>query len=177
MTPSVGLFGKLPSRGDFVRLGLPRDFTDPWDEAWQRGLAAASEHDWTGAWLEAPVWQFALPPGICGALAIFGVVMPSVDSVGRYYPLTLAATSPPGWDDAFLEAAETAGRDAVAHDVPPDATLARLPLPTRTTPALPPTCIFRTEGGPRVAPREDHRSGLPTPEAMAGMIDDSWASR
>lgn len=37
---SAGLFGKLPSRGDFVREGLSRDFTDAWDAWWQRGLAA-----------------------------------------------------------------------------------------------------------------------------------------
>ncbi|MGH7155184.1 MAG: type VI secretion system-associated protein TagF, partial [Acetobacteraceae bacterium] len=40
-TPVFGLFGKLPARGDFIRIGLPRDFTDPWDE-WLRLVLSAS---------------------------------------------------------------------------------------------------------------------------------------
>src|SRR4029434_3465373 len=39
----AGLFGKLPARGDFVRENLPRDFTDSWDDWWQRGLAERQE--------------------------------------------------------------------------------------------------------------------------------------
>ncbi len=37
----VGFFGKLPARGDFVRQGLPRSFTDTWD-AWVAGALAGS---------------------------------------------------------------------------------------------------------------------------------------
>ncbi|MGZ3340784.1 MAG: type VI secretion system-associated protein TagF, partial [Reyranella sp.] len=65
----AGLFGKLPARGDFVRENLPRDFTDSWDAWWQRGLGETQHRprdEWTAAWLEAPVWRFLLPPGLCG---------------------------------------------------------------------------------------------------------------
>ena len=66
---STGFYGKLPARGDFVRAGLPRDFTDPWDD-WLQSVMAGSRslmgEAWLPAFLEAPVWRFALPPGMCG---------------------------------------------------------------------------------------------------------------
>ena len=82
----AGFFGKLPARGDFVRENLPRDFTDAWDGWWQRGMAdtqARFGEDWREAWLEAPVWRFVLPPGLCGAAGVLGLWMPSVDRAGR----------------------------------------------------------------------------------------------
>src|ERR1700744_3183202 len=96
----VGFFGKLPARGDFVREGLPRDFTDAWDAWWQRGLAAVQQRprqEWQASWLEAPVWRFILPPGLCGRGAVLGLWLPSVDSVGRYSPLTIAAVASTDW--------------------------------------------------------------------------------
>ncbi len=96
MAGRVGLFGKVPSRGDFVRRGLPNDLVDRWDPWLQRGIA--DSHDtlgagWVDAWLCAPVWRFALGAGICGSRAWAGVLMPSVDGAGRYFPLTLAGAA------------------------------------------------------------------------------------
>ena len=48
---------------------------------------------WLEAFLEAPVWRFVLPPGLCGARAAIGLIMPSVDKVGRYFPLTLGGVA------------------------------------------------------------------------------------
>ncbi len=76
---------------------LPRDFTDSWDGWWQRGLAetqARWRDEWYDAWLEAPVWRFMLPPGLCGKNGMLGLWLPSVDKVGRYSPLTIAAAAP-----------------------------------------------------------------------------------
>ena len=120
----AGFFGKLPARGDFVRAGLPRSFTDPWD-AWLRQVLPASRRilgeAWEPAWLEAPVWRFALPPGVCGPEPVTGLWLPSVDRVGRYFPLTLACVGVDGSvDTAFLTAAEAAGRAAIAEDWPPE---------------------------------------------------------
>ena len=39
----VGFYGKLPSRGDFLRESLPRDFVEAWDAWWQRGLVATQQ--------------------------------------------------------------------------------------------------------------------------------------
>ena len=41
-----------------------------------------------------PVWRFWLGADISGATVI-GAIMPSVDGVGRYYPLTLLAVADP----------------------------------------------------------------------------------
>ena len=104
----VGLFGKLPARGDFVRLGLPREFTGAWDEWFSDALAgsrAAMGEAWLGAWMEAPVWRFALPSLMCGPLAVLGLWLPSVDRAGRYFPLTLASC----WAAAAPESLARAG--------------------------------------------------------------------
>ncbi len=92
-TGSMGFFGKLPSHGDFVSRHLPRSFTDPWDN-WLQSVIANSREQLTEGWLDiyltSPIWRFALSPGLCGDTPWSGVVMPSVDRVGRYFPLTLA---------------------------------------------------------------------------------------
>lgn len=88
-----GFFGKLPSHGDFVRRGLPHSFVDPWDE-WLQHAVAASKNElgdaWMNVYLNSPLWRFVLMPGICGDSGWAGVLVPSVDRVGRYFPLTLA---------------------------------------------------------------------------------------
>lgn len=132
---AVGFFGKLPARGDFVRAGLPRSFTDPWD-AWLQQVLPASRgilaEVWEPAWLEAPVWRFALPPGLCGPDPVLGLWLPSVDRAGRYFPLTLAQVGADRSVDAgFLTAAEAAGRTAIAEDWPPERLTNILPLPSR----------------------------------------------
>lgn len=92
-TGSVGFFGKLPTLGDFVTRRLPRDFIDPWDQWLQTSIRGSQEklgNEWLSLFLVSPFWRFALSPGLCGNQAWAGVMMPSVDRVGRYYPLTLA---------------------------------------------------------------------------------------
>lgn len=98
-TPSaasrLGFFGKLPARGDFVTRRLLREFTEPWDGWLQEAIATSSEQlaeAWLDTYLTAPIWRFLLPSGVCGEAAVLGVMMPSVDRVGRYFPLTLALT-------------------------------------------------------------------------------------
>jgi type VI secretion system protein ImpM len=90
----VGFYGKLPSHGDFVSRRLPRQFIESWDQWLQGGIAASQEKlagQWLNTYLVSPIWQFALAPGLCGDDAWAGVMMPSVDKVGRYFPLTLVA--------------------------------------------------------------------------------------
>jgi type VI secretion system protein ImpM len=91
---SVGFFGKIPSHGDFISRRLPRQFIEPWDQWLQGGISASREQlgqEWLNIFLVSPIWQFGLMPGLCGDEAWAGVMMPSVDKVGRYYPLTLAS--------------------------------------------------------------------------------------
>ncbi|WP_146101774.1 type VI secretion system-associated protein TagF [Rhodopila globiformis] len=49
---ATGIFGKLPVRGDFVRLGLPRDCTDGWDH-WLSEMTAETQRRAGAAWLDA----------------------------------------------------------------------------------------------------------------------------
>ena len=105
-----GFYGKLPIRGDFLGAGLPRSFVEPWDTWLQQGLAASRERlgvAWLPAYLSAPIWRFLLAGGLCGERAAMGVMMSSVDKVGRYFPLVVAAMIPAcGAPLATLAAAE-----------------------------------------------------------------------
>jgi type VI secretion system protein ImpM len=88
----LGLYGKVPSRGDFISRGLSREFIDPWDGWLQNAIASSKQRlgeSWLNHYLTSPLWRFGISGGICGANACFGVMMPSVDRVGRYFPLTL----------------------------------------------------------------------------------------
>lgn len=90
---TVGFYGKLPGRGDFIGRHLPKSFLEPWD-AWLQDGIAQSHLQLGGNWREhyctSPIWRFALGAGSCGPTAYAGVLMPSVDRVGRYYPLAIA---------------------------------------------------------------------------------------
>jgi type VI secretion system protein ImpM len=113
-----GFFGKVPSHGDFITRGLTRAFTDPWD-AWLQSCIAESKGQlgerWLDVYLTSPIWRFGLGPGLCGPSAWAGILMPSVDRVGRYFPLTVVTEVPqdvqplrlPGAAGAWFEALES----------------------------------------------------------------------
>lgn len=93
----TGFYGKIPSQGDFVSRRLPAAFVQPWDDWLQACIGhcrAMLGADWERLYREAPVWRFLLAPGTCGASAWAGLVQPSVDRVGRYFPFTVAAELP-----------------------------------------------------------------------------------
>jgi type VI secretion system protein ImpM len=100
-----GLFGKLSAKRDFIALATPRNFLEAW-EPWVQASLSASRHQlgeqWQQVFLTTPVWRFWLGAAICGS-TVAGAIMPSLDGVGRYYPLTLHAVG-----------------DADAPIVPPD---------------------------------------------------------
>ncbi|MGY2419375.1 type VI secretion system-associated protein TagF [Pseudomonas tolaasii] len=114
---TVGFYGKLASRGDFVSRALPQSFIGPWDSWLAAGLLASQNSlggDWLKVYLVSPFWRFVLAPGVCGPDAAAGVVMPSIDRVGRYFPLAVVAmldhdTNPAslaGGPDTWFEQAE-----------------------------------------------------------------------
>jgi len=91
---AAGWHGKLPTLGDFATRRLDANFVEVWDGWLAAGLQTLrSRHNWLAAYLASPTWRFLLMPGALpgelGRLAWAGVLMPSVDRVGRYYPLTL----------------------------------------------------------------------------------------
>lgn len=53
---------------------------------------------WLDYYLTSPVWRFAHSKGVIDENPWVGVLVPSVDSVGRYFPLTIAAPLPTSVD-------------------------------------------------------------------------------
>lgn len=100
MAIGFGAFGKMPSVGDFFRFGVPPGFVASWDDWIQQGMLAAQVDlgpVWDSHYMSAPIWRFSLSPGLAGPQKVLGVLMPSVDRVGRRFPLTLmAALQTPG---------------------------------------------------------------------------------
>ncbi len=178
-----GFYGKLPARGDFVRAGLPRAFTDPWDE-WMGTVIAGSRErmgeQWLPAYLEAPVWRFSLSPGLCGPLPAVGLMIPSVDKAGRYFPLTFAALcgdgdSIPSW----LDRCEDAGFAALERDTEPEEIVRLIGHPEGALQyrdyAKTVSCesIWWTDGAPRVAATRMSLSGLPDVATYASMLGET----
>ncbi|TQV66910.1 type VI secretion system-associated protein TagF [Exilibacterium tricleocarpae] len=90
----AGLYGKVPAHGDFIDRGLPGSFINVWDDWLQRSVASSREvlgESWLDYYLTSPIWRFVLAPGAVDNGTRAGVLLPSVDSVGRYFPLTIAA--------------------------------------------------------------------------------------
>lgn len=103
-----GWYGKLPALGDFAGRRLPPLFVEPWDHWLASGMAFWRQGDdaWPRTFLAAPTWRFALGADVPFAQSpgYAGVLMPSVDRVGRYFPLTVVrprgmgeALAPAGW--------------------------------------------------------------------------------
>jgi type VI secretion system protein ImpM len=94
---AVGFYGKLPSHGDFLRRRVSDAFVARWDE-WLQQCISASRTALGGRWLDvyltSPAWRFACAPGLIGEMPLLGLMVPSVDRVGRYFHLTLVAELP-----------------------------------------------------------------------------------
>ena len=147
-----GWYGKLPTLGDFAQRRMDAGFLAAWD-AWlaaglldlQRRLGAG----WLDAYLASPSWRFVLAPGALpgapGTQAWAGVLMPSVDRVGRYFPFSLVlplATLPASVEDqrtlwAWLARLDDLAADALHEDwtvAPVEDALARMALPAWAPP-------------------------------------------
>lgn len=105
--PTPGWYGKLPALGDFASRRLDPGWIARWDgwlAAGLQGLREAEPEAWLPRYLGAPAWRFALLPGVLEDDTLrVGTLVPSVDRVGRYFPLVLA--SPPLPQPADLIAA------------------------------------------------------------------------
>jgi len=128
---SPGWYGKLPTLGDFAQRRLPPDFVQAWDDWLAHELAAWQGVDpagWLERYLAGPSWRFLLLPGSVPGWrsddTMAGVLMPSVDCVGRYFPFTLAWQEPgtpvdvPALQRAFaqLHALDDLALDALQED-------------------------------------------------------------
>ena len=98
----AGLYGKLPAYGDFIFRHLSSAFINPWDEWLQHFVSGSQEQigeDWLNIYLTSPIWRFVLSPGVIDNNMWAGLLMPSVDRVGHYFPISIvkpfsSSTSP-----------------------------------------------------------------------------------
>lgn len=91
---AIGFYGRLPMQSDLVSGNLPTEFITPWQNWLQNALAVSREDlglTWLNSYLTTPIWRFILSAGLCGDSAWAGILMPSVDKAGNYFPLTVAA--------------------------------------------------------------------------------------
>lgn len=120
-----GWFGKLPGMGDFAHRRLPEAFRARWDAWLQHGMEGMRlrHEDWAQHYLQGPLWCFVLAPGVAGEAPWIGVLMPSVDGVGRYFPFTVACELPAlpagGWPAAcrWWQAAVQAALEGLDQDL------------------------------------------------------------
>lgn len=134
---TFGAFGKIPSVGDFFRINPPIGFASIWDEWLQRCLVSGAHaygSRWDELYMSVPIWRFCLSPGVAGASGVLGVLMPSVDRVGRRFPLTLVGPLQDGMqvieahlsaDDTF-ETLESIALSVLDDDLSKDALAERL---------------------------------------------------
>ena len=88
-----GVYGKLPAHGDFIQRNLTSAFVKQWDVWLQHFIAGSKEKigaDWLDIYLTSPIWRFALSHGVVDEGRWAGILLPSVDQVGRYFPFTIA---------------------------------------------------------------------------------------
>lgn len=88
----TGIFGKLPAHGDFLHRNLPSRVINVWDEWLQAFVANTQERlgeSWLEIYLTSPIWRYCLSQGVVDDNQWAGIVLPSVDRVGRYFPFSI----------------------------------------------------------------------------------------
>lgn len=123
-----GWFGKLACLGDFASRRLPTPFVRACDAWLSQGLAASRAQlgeRWLDTYLTSPLWRFAWGPGVVDGAGWFGVMMPSVDNVGRYFPLLVAQPLAVPAPAAGLARWYAEVSQAALETLQPGATLAR----------------------------------------------------
>ena len=203
----TGYFGKVSTLGDFVSRGLPDGLVAAWD-AWLQQCIHASQQQlgdqWLNHYLTSPVWRFAISPGILGPEGLGGVMMPSVDRVGRYFPLMIGAVGAPplldwfhkhvAWYDAIEDLARASldpGFRLERFNAMPELRFASSlnAVPVHGTwrfaldgegyeqvvaAVLQGHSLWWTEGAPNVEPSLLISRGIPLPMPFTAMLSGNW---
>ncbi|WP_223669960.1 type VI secretion system-associated protein TagF [Kangiella shandongensis] len=88
-TGKIACFGKIRAKGDFISRNLDYDVQEYLDGWLQSAFNTSQEQigeDWLKFYLTSPIWRFVISDPKLGK-DIVGFMMPSIDKVGRYYPL------------------------------------------------------------------------------------------
>jgi type VI secretion system protein ImpM len=147
-----GWYGKLPSLGDFATRRLPVEFVKAWD-AWLQDVMPATREALGDAWFDCyltmPIWRFVFLPGLVTQSGWAGVLMPSVDRVGRHFPLTVAVELPShgAAAHAVFEGAEWFGalEDAALSVLDPTRTADDLDVALAQSPLVVPAAADRDD--------------------------------
>lgn len=184
----LGVYGKLPAKRDFVSVETPLAFLHCFEPWLQSGIAASRKSlgpAWEPAFLSAPIWRFWLGPRLAGA-TVAGALMPSVDGVGRYFPLCLFAIAEAGEaiphpdmdaQQCWFEAIETLLLSALSEEASFGVVLdglQRLEPPAMRAAVngsdLPGQSVWWTHGGPACAPKRLVAAGMPDESLFAGLL-------
>ncbi|MCM8738886.1 type VI secretion system-associated protein TagF [Azospirillum sp. A1-3] len=203
----AGFHGKLPLRGDFVTRRVPRALVEALDTWLQDGIAASRQvlgAGWLDLYLTSPVWRFTIDAGLVSAMSVAGVMIPSVDQVGRYFPLLIlaplggapglcaAALAQRGWyaraqaaallalqDDADFERFDAAVAALGAADGLQDQDALTLAVGGLVEGPVGLgrgyRCLWWTEGSDQVAPVMLAGATLPPAAGFASLLDGHWA--
>lgn len=131
ISDSTGLFGKLPGHGDFIHRNLPTKVINEWDSWLQTFIGSTQERlgdAWLDIYLTSPIWRFCLSPGVMDGNSWAGIVLPSVDRVGRYFPFSILRKLPShtglcefiNTEQSWYEAIEAAALRALDGQLPTD---------------------------------------------------------
>lgn len=88
-TGKIACFGKIRAKGDFVSRNLDyqvQEFLDGWLQSAFKLSQEQVGDDWLKHYLTSPIWRFVISNRAMSK-DIVGFMMPSIDKVGRYYPL------------------------------------------------------------------------------------------
>lgn len=88
-TGKIACFGKIRAKGDFVSRNLDYQVQEYLDNWLQSAFSISQEQvgeDWLKHYLTSPIWRFIVSSKEMDK-DIVGFMMPSIDKVGRYYPL------------------------------------------------------------------------------------------
>ncbi|WP_409523518.1 type VI secretion system-associated protein TagF [Nitrincola sp. MINF-07-Sa-05] len=88
---NIAVYGKLPAHSDYVLLNFPAAVETELHQ-WSVRVLSETEHalgreQWLQAFLKADPCCFVLHAKCPDSVSIYGVMIPSVDRVGRYFPL------------------------------------------------------------------------------------------
>lgn len=105
---SLAYFGKLASRGDFVRSSRQGVLTQRLDEWLSRGLErAAADPRWKQRYDQLGPSRFAFL-GVRSRVALAGYLVPNVDASGRRFPFVMAGSFGVAAPQAFMSQAPMA---------------------------------------------------------------------
>lgn len=91
----VGAYGKYPAKRDYISVKMPRPVLQPLETWLAAGLATSRDRlgrRWQEHYMVQPVWNFRLGRALCGVECL-GTMAPSVDGVGRTFPIVILAVA------------------------------------------------------------------------------------